>query len=98
MSTDEPRTEPPLKDQAGTGQSDPDIDLTPDKLAELWRYFEGIGNNARNQMISTAGWFLVIATGILSYVGKLALSRQPSPPDSYWSAYVAGVLGVVVCI
>jgi hypothetical protein len=67
------------------------------KAIDLWQYFESVGFAARNQMITTAGWFLVIAIAALSYAGESLLSGSETF-ENLVQLLIAGIGGICVCL
>jgi hypothetical protein len=48
-------------------------DTDKDKLIDLYKYYEGVGNQARGQMVVTVNWLLSFAIGVLVYSAKNAI-------------------------
>ena len=73
------------------------------QLVDLWKYFEGIGNNAKIQMTTTINWMLTFASGLFSYIIAYTFISKTSNGTEWCLhdsqvAYAGGILGVFICV
>jgi MFS family permease len=67
------------------------------QILDLYKYYEEVGNSAKSQMTSTATWLLAVISGLFSYTINQGFGWPLCLKDSE-AAYLAGLLGVVVCV
>src|SRR4051812_28078061 len=74
-----------------------DFDPRQKTILDLYKYYEGVGNNAKTQMASTIAWILAIVSSTLSYAlsqivgSSLCVNRSAS-------ALLVCVVGIAVCL
>ena len=75
-------------------------DGTEKEYVDLWKYFEGIGNNAKSQMITAVNIMLTLASGLLSYIIANTFIQKATNDTTVWClhdqqvAYAGAILGI----
>jgi hypothetical protein len=91
---------------SGKDQTLLDTEFSPAELqlVDLWKHFEGVGDNAKSQMAGLVNWMLTFAGGLISYIVGYTFIQQLPNEAARWClkdaqiAYAAGTLGVCVCL
>jgi hypothetical protein len=92
--------------QGSTEQANwqPPFHADPERLIDLYKYYEGVGATARGQMVTSANWFLTLAIALLVFVSQSGfrattwtdVCREPTPLALLAGLVVCGVAYVVV--
>jgi len=83
---------------------DKEFSVAERELVDLWKYFEGVGNSAKDQMASTVNWMLTFSGGLFSYILGYTFFQKANSEHIVWClhdsqvAYTAGLLGISLCI
>ncbi|MEQ1951247.1 hypothetical protein [Mesorhizobium sp. CN2-181] len=70
------------------------------QLVELWKHFETVGDNAKEQTTKMVSWMLTFAGGILSYVFGFTFFRDKGSIFCLHDpaiAYAGSLTGAVIC-